>query len=116
MGWDAYSIGDEESGLSAFQVRTCFQEATLFVQALTGVADAWLPKGGLDCSVCARMLAKATGEDVYGDPWTAEKVKELNASASWGFVFEEDQAWAYWSARKFLETCAELGLGIEFSW
>jgi len=72
--------------------------------------------GGLDCSECARMLEKATKMNAWDENgWDVEKVKTLHSSADWKFNYHKDKAWAYWSAKKFLEICAENNLSIEFS-
>lgn len=60
------------------------------------------------------MLQLATKRDCWTYmEWDAEQVLK---KANWDFGYEEKDAWAYWSARKFLETCARLKLTIRFSW
>jgi len=120
MGWDAHSSAEFDYEKGQF-VNTAHQEAFLLavheVKTLTGTYDGYLKQGGLDCSDSCKMLELATGESCYAkDAWSAEKVKELNDKADWRIYYGGIDAWAYWSARKFLETCAELSLSITFSW
>lgn len=109
MGWIAHAIDAEKQS-------TAFQKAADTVLQKTGTVDALLSEGAIQKS-CAVMLAQATDEPVYSDePWSPEKVKALAKSAQWNFPYEESDASAYWSARFFLETCAELNVGIRFGW
>jgi len=43
-------------------------------------------------------------------------LKKLNQKANWDFKYKKEDAWAYLSARKFLELCAKHNLSIRFSW
>jgi hypothetical protein len=120
MGWDAYSSAEylHEVGRFKNPLHTeAFEKACAQVKELGGTVDAFLEMGSLDCSACCRMLEEATGESCYNEEgWNADKVQELSEKADWRILYDNDDAWAYWSARKFLETCAELNLSIEFSW
>lgn len=120
MGWDAHSsvIMDEViHQISDETYRKLFTKAAAEVRKITGSVDGFLSLGSLDCSDCCRMLEAATGESCYSDSgWDIKKVKQLAANSDWGIPYSEDQAWAYWSARKFLEVCAEGNLSITFSW
>ena len=76
----------------------------------------------LDVSDCGEMMEQRAGIDAWptgerpGDDLTPEQVKEA-AAADWGEPPEEPPgSWAYWSARIFIETCAEHNLGVRFSW
>ncbi len=126
MGWDANAsvkIKRDENFklLNANELLNpeyaeAFKQASKQARKETGSVDALLRLGGLDCSTCAKMLEKATGESVYVEEWSASKVKTLSKSANWGFKCDDSKAWAYWSARLFLETCAKFNLSIQFSW
>lgn len=120
MGWDAHSSATYNYENKRFE-RMAHQKAFLLavdeVKTLTGAVDGSLIRGGLDCSDCCKMLEEATGASCYDEVgWSPERVKQLNESADWRIPFGKDDAWAYWSARKFLEVCAELKLSIKFSW
>lgn len=119
MGWDAHSSAEYLHEIRKFKnpQHEKFIDAYNEVKSIAGCADGYLDMGSLDCSACCKMLQEATGESCYSDEgWSAEKVKELNEKADWRLLYGKDNAWAYWSARKFLETCAELNLSISFSW
>jgi len=124
MGWDAYASGnisdpdesifviDDNSGrliIPDAQIAAAFLEAAKEVRT----ADWLLHAGGLDCSDCARMLERA-GISAWGNNISAETLGQMRPN--WNYEYSGDEAWAYWSARKFIETCQKIGLGIEFSW
>ncbi len=129
MGWDAFSstkktFGYPEKGNQYIFVfknekhRDAFRSAHRKVVRLAGHADGYLTKGALDCGACAIMLERATGEkcrNVTDVDWSNKKVKALAKSANWDFKYGRNEAWAYWSAKIFLETCAELRLSISMS-
>lgn len=105
MGWDAYTEGSKDG----------FKEASNFVKEKTGSVDGMLEDGGLDCMDCGLFLQEATGESVFKpEGWPKNLVKELNANTKWDEIEDKEPLWAFWSARKFLETCAELELDIKF--
>jgi hypothetical protein len=133
MGWDAYAtkqgkrlahkweqVGDGPATtlvLADDEQRAIFAAARARVLEQSPVIDGFLETGGLDVSTCAKMLEEATDESAYSDDgWSAEGVKLLAASANWEFEVDDDERWAYWSARVFLETCAAHGFGIVFDW
>lgn len=127
MGWDAnasvkikrdenFKLLNADELLNTEYVAEAFKRASKQARKETGSVDALLRLGGLDCSTCAKMLEKATGESVYVEDWSALKVKTLSESANWDFKCDDGKAWAYWSARLFLETCAKFNLSIQFSW
>ena len=62
------------------------------------------------------MLEKATGLDCWGDDWQADKIQSINEKSNWDFEYSKEDAWAYWSAKKFLELCARFKLTVIFSW
>ena len=108
MGWDA-------SCLDLKVDKKPFKQASKEVKQKAGLVDGRLMFGGLDCSTCRRMLQQATDQNcTEGVEWSAKQVKQISAAAKWDFTFNAEDAWAYWSARKFLEVCAELGTGIYF--
>lgn len=121
MGWDAFSTA-EISKSSGFKLkhkrhREAFKAACDEVRMHADMIDGGLDAGVLDCSDCRNMLQTAfNGEySVYTD-WTPEQLTALNDVANWDFKYSKDDAWAYWSARLWLKTCAELGLGARFSY
>lgn len=120
MGWDAFSSAEKDWDNRKLKdpiMDKSFAAADRFVAYKTGSADMLLRMAGLDCSPCATMLEKATGLDAWDEKgWDVETVKEANKNADWDFDYTEEFAWAYWSAKKFLECCAENNLSITFSW
>ncbi|HNG68581.1 MAG TPA: hypothetical protein PLP63_06535 [Saprospiraceae bacterium] len=122
MGWDADSsaIIKQVHGTRRIanpQLRNQFYNAINEIQQKAGTADGSLIHGGLDCSNCADMIEKATLRSCYdSNGWSAEEVKKINESADWNFEYNQEDAWAYWSAKKFLELCAKNNLSIKFSW
>lgn len=80
-----------------------------------GSYDGYLGQGGLGCPTCKRMMEVATAQScTAGIKWSGQEVQQYAREAVWSFIFDASDAWAYWSARKFLELCAELGLAIYF--
>lgn len=123
MGWDAYSEPVEidwgnykNPKLKNVYYKRIFENASKYVMRKAGAVDWLLKIGGLDVSTCGEMLEKATGRSVYNKNWRKDTVNKLNKEANWNFDFSEEDLWAYWSARKFLECCARLNLRIRFSW
>ncbi len=110
MGWDG--IADNTRGH-----KRKFKEAAERVKEAAGSVDFGLKDGWLDCSCCAHALQDATGADCWDEHgWSAEKVKQLARSAQWPEDTPDEDKWAVLSAKAFLETCAEIGTGIHFSW
>jgi hypothetical protein len=119
MGWDAYSEHGEFQGKWPHKSKAAFAAASRRVKRKAGSVDWLLERGGLDVSNCAYALENATGESAWDqDGWEAKKVKRLAKSAQWPALEDVDKSewWAILSAREFLETCAKLGLRIDFSW
>jgi len=121
MGWDAHTkieteIVNNRLRIKNKAIRESFKKAYVEVKKIAGAVDGFLDFGDLDCSTCRDMLTKATGINGYEDGFTSDQVVELNKNANWNFKFPEEDAWAYWSARKWLEVCAELKLSIYFSY
>jgi len=129
MGWDAFSSIEKTFGypqrgnqfIPVFEYkeqRDAFVKASRRVRKLTGTVDNYLEQGALDCGACAEMLGMATGEECRNAvdvDWSKKKVQSLAKKANWDFKFKKEDAWAYWSAKLFLETCAELRLSISMS-
>ena len=110
MGWDGYA------NRSRGNIRK-FKKAAEAVKSAAGAVDGMLERGALDCSACAMALEAATGASCWDDDgWDAKKVRRLAASATWPSELATKDAWAVLSAKAFLETCAEIGTGIHFSW
>ncbi len=111
MGWDAISSAGKRTGILSE-----FKNVEKDVIYETGNCDGSLHNGCLDCKECGEMLTIATGESVYGESWSSEKVKLLYQTAYWDFQYNNENAWAYWSSRYFLAVCAKHELSISFSW
>lgn len=121
MGWDAHSTPFKLTANHKLQIinpkhRRSFKNASNYVKRKEKIVDWLLEYGGLDCSDCAEMLQKATGMDCWGENLSWQRVKSYAKKANWDFCYPKTEAWAYWSARKFLETCAKLNLPIRFIW
>lgn len=121
MGWDAHSSVEVDYTRQPARIKNEDQHLAFTNEAKSiinqaGTVDGNFDFGGLDCSRCARMLEKATGESCYGADWDAAKVKELRKNANWKFYRSKEHKWAYLSAKKFLELCAKFDLSISFSW
>ncbi len=127
MGWDAYATypngryllqnWETDHRLKSRRLRMAFEQASADVAAMAGDVDWMLATGGLDVSTCADLLHNATGFSAWDEKgWSPRKVRKATNSANWDFEVPEDDLVSYWSARKFLEVCAELGLGIKFSY
>jgi hypothetical protein len=111
MGWDAISSVGKNKAIIAK-----FKEAEKLTISMAGFSDASLCLGRLGCKISGEMLEIATGENVYNNSWSAEKVKQLYQTANWDFQYNEEDDWAYWSAWYFLAVCAKNELSISFSW
>lgn len=120
MGWDAFSSvrrNYNSHKLHDFLEDEVFKKASEFVKDKAGEADGLLRFGGLDVGECGDMLTEATGASVYdSNGWSQEYVQELAQLANWDFEYDKEDEVHYWSARKFLEACAELNLSMKFSW
>jgi hypothetical protein len=115
MGWDANALRDGRYinyAADAAELAAAFEAAAREVQRLAGSVDHWLFHGGLDCSSTRYVIEQAIGREAIGI-FSPEDVREFVATAKWPdpVGLDEYALSMYWSARKFLETCAELGLG-----
>ena len=98
-------------------IKAAFAEAAEWVKKQAGGRDGFLSKGSLDCSHSIAFLQSAIGrkfEPSKGHIWSADEVRRLAETAQWAdpATVPDDELWAYWSARKFLEVCVQHGLGI----
>ena len=119
MGWDAHTNAKknwDKHQLSNKEQRVAFKEAFEYVKSEAGQVDWYLDMAGLDCSACAEMLEKATGKDCWGDDWKSNDIQSIYENSNWDFEFSKEDAWAYWSAKKFLELCAKFKFTVTFSW
>jgi len=118
MGWDAYAVVkiDDKSEIIDPVIRKDFKSIDTWVINKCGIADGLLISGGLDVDDCAYMIEKATGGSCWQESWSKAKVKKLSDKANWNFAYDDDNKWAYWSARRFLTLCAKHNLSIKFSW
>lgn len=125
MSWtassSAYVLQDEE-------LANVFAQAAQFVINETGTVDPGLSHGWLYCSACRDvmlLICESTPCEI-GTAWfdagmSRQAVKRLSEVVQWDryigvFKGTEPDAsdWAYWSVRKFVETCAQLNLRIKF--
>ena len=116
--------GDRPSGLVCsgtmsptlgIPIGTCYlpSDAAKDAKRMGGWADMMLEFGALHLRECADMLRQATGLDPYDvKGWSPSDVQKAN----WNFNYWKSRRAAYWSARRFLETCAEHDLGVRFSY
>lgn len=120
MGWDAHSSAKRDWKKMKLKdpiTDKLFKNAEVYVKRKAGSVDGYLRMAGLDCSACAKMLEQATGRSAWDERgWDKDFLIKVNEKANWDFEYEQEQAWAYWSAKKFLESCAKAGLSISFSW
>lgn len=116
MGWDANALRDGQYidyAADAGELTAVFDAAAREVQRLAGCVDHMLFHGGLDCSWTREFIEEAIGREAVGI-FSPEEVRAFVASAKWRDPagLDENALCMYWSARKFLETCAEHGLGV----
>ena len=121
MGWDCHAT--HRGRLLRYDHTTrrihnpildaAFRQAAKDARRLGGEVDVLLEFGALHVRECADMLRQATGLDPYDDKgWSPSDVQRAN----WTFNYWRSRRAAYWSARKFLETCAEHQLGVKFTY
>lgn len=122
MGWDAFATKPDGTDACVVRVDSSpiedvpeFKRRADEVRSAVGTCDGLLAKAALDCSACAYALENATYLNAWHeDGWSPDEVKHAAANANWKVCKQEP--WAVESAKAFLETCAELGYGIRFSW
>lgn len=121
MGWDCHAT--RKGRLLRYEHATlrihdsildaAFRQAAKGAKRMGGDADMMLEFGALHLRECADMLRQATSLDPYDvKGWSPSEVQK----ASWKFNYLKSRRGAYWSARKFLETCAEHQLGVRFTY
>src|SRR5512139_1694441 len=112
MGWDCHAT--RKGRLLRYEyaphrihdpiLDTAFRDAAKDARRMGGWADMMLEFGALHLRECADMLRRATGLDPYDvKGWSPGDVQKAN----WNFNYWKSRRAAYWSARRFLETCAE---------
>jgi hypothetical protein len=111
MGWDAFARGPKGGININSDAANDFKYKALQVKRNIGSADCLLETGALDCSNCAEMIERACGLS----PWTEELWNPRNMQWDWNFKYKDEDAWAYHSAKVFIETCIEHDLTIRFS-
>jgi hypothetical protein len=122
MGLDAEAVFNRDSPKEKKRVFAAFKVASKKVQEKSGSVDGALSLGYLDVSTCVHMLERAA--ELAGLNWNLawrdegmehKYVHAMRENVTWLFSYPDDEAWAYWSAVHFLETCDDLGLGIIFT-
>ena len=130
MGWSAtaspitrlYQWRHGRDGIAEPEIEAAFVRASEEVIAQAGTVDGMLCRGGLHFRGAGDFLAKATGESVYPNddegwsPMLVLVLAETVGEHEWPEPDKAEDLWLLLSARKFLEACAALGLGIKFSW
>jgi phage FluMu protein Com len=119
MGWDAHTNAEKDwdkKCLKSKKLNNAFSKADEFVKKKAGSVDCYLFMAGLDCSACAKMLEEATGKSCYDDDWEAKNIEKIYLKSNWNFEYKQEDTWAYWSAKKFLELCSKFKLTVTFSW
>lgn len=89
-------------------IDSLFNAAADLVIEKAGSYDGGLRLGGLDCSTSIRMLEKAVGLSLSHEHYHI--ATQLQMMSNWDFEYSDEDAWAYWSARKFMECCCEFDL------
>lgn len=143
MGWDADVTKNGEmlemqgDMIADPVLRAAFADAAARLRRDWGSGRLDMAVGRLDGYRYKQVIERATGERCF-DPldtewigemhWPPATVLRLSAGVEWDFSTKdliesvEDEICADWYddyrvvARLFLETCAEQGLGIRFSW
>ena len=99
-------------------LRVAFESAAESVKEKAEWVDGLLPLGGLDLSGCGEAINAMSDLEAWSDGATAEEIRELVCSDSWEYAVRPHHITPceWWSARKFLEVCAQYGLGVRFNW
>jgi hypothetical protein len=124
VGWMAIATrADGTDLIRRASGRLSGHEAEEFGSAAASIAaaDPLLPAGALGRVHSGIWLEMISGYLVYQRrPWPFGKVMRAAARVkpfdSYGVLAVEDQRPDYESAATFLRICADLGLGIRFSW
>jgi hypothetical protein len=129
MSWDAAATRDGELlaispdywSIEDLPLRRAFESAARRLQTLCGGAPAYFENGQLSGGGQKEMFEQALRLHFYEISdgqlqWSAEDVRRMNDIADWSFDCDPALRIDYWTARVFLQTCAERGLGIFMSW
>lgn len=112
MGWDAFAYGPKGGRIRNREIKNDFKKASKWVKRKCSEVDGCLSRGILDVSTCGEMLQAACGKHHYSEtPWHPKTM-----TFNWEFLHRKGEAWAYWSARKFIEVCQKHNLIVKFSW
>lgn len=114
MGWDAFAKGPKGGMITNSEIKHAFRAAQKLCMLKAKGHDIHIGKGyvALDCSQTAEMLKKACGKS----PWDPNPWHPKLMTFNWDFEYKKELAWAYWSAKKFIDVCQEFNLTIKFSW
>lgn len=96
--------------------RLVFRDAADRVRHEAGIVDGGLKLATLDTSTSIQAVQAATGWDPYTTQRkTPAEIRDLleRGDPMWEAAEEKTEAYAAWSAKLFLEACAELDLSIE---
>ena len=119
MGFDADAfVPDGRCVTTDPALSAAFAAASEWVSRHTGGVDGLLAIGSLDCRAAIGFMERALGRAAGPSAgiWPPEAVRSMAEAAHWPEPesVPPDERWAYWSARRFVETCVEQGLGIWF--
>jgi hypothetical protein len=122
-----YAYADVENVDPSLSIlyKNAFTEAHEMVLSKNVAPDAYLRFGALASpGACYTLVTNTkshyakiagTSEDEKADYWNSETVSEIAKLAFWGGNIHRDSMSFELSAKAFLETCAELKLGIKFT-
>lgn len=119
MGWDAYAKFNKTS-VDGIKILAYFKAASIVVGRIySNEVDGYLASGGLDCGICGEYLKIATNGDIYKD-WNRSTVELMYEQANWEkaktVAKQDNEMWAYYSAKMFLKICYRYKLRIRFSY
>lgn len=120
MFWDACSDADIESNIDH---RNAFAMAAQEVINKCGTVDPGLSHGWLYCTASRDvMIDVAERSSVgWGCAWFNAGMARVDVKSRAQLIAWDrlepvyENKWAFWSVRKFVETCAELNLRIRFA-
>ncbi len=115
MGWGADALYDGTNidyAPNAAELTAAFEAAAVEVGQLAKSVDGFLTMGAIHGSGARLYMEEAIGRKAVGI-FSPNEIREMAATPRWRDPTDlaPDFLSAYWSARKFLETCAKLGLG-----
>lgn len=114
MGWDGYAKLNGARPLPP-EVLGDFAKAAEAARQRAGCVDGCLENGVLDCSACAEALGEMTGLSWWDDHGPVEVQRAWEDAQRYPTPEGED-AWAYESAKAFLEVSARHGLSFYASY